>query len=148
MSVIEAEVVIDAPPERVWAVVADPRNLPTWDRRVVAVRDVPAGGLSKDSGYVVELRFMGVRAEVKAKVLELEPKEYAKVRLTGMADATIETWVRPDGLGRSRLRHRIDYSFKGGALGEFAARAVRMLGAQGMLKRGLATQKRQVESGS
>jgi carbon monoxide dehydrogenase subunit G len=148
VSVIEAEVVVDAPPERVWAVVADPRNLPRWDRRVVAVRDVPAGGLGKGSGYVVELRFMGVRAEVEARVLDLEPNEYAKVRLAGMAEATIETWVRPHGSGRSRLRHRIDYSFKGGALGEFAARAVRMLGAQGMLKRGLATQKRQVESGS
>ena len=148
MSVIEAEVPVAAPPERVWAVVADPRNLTRWDRRVAAVRDVPAGGLTSGSGYVVELRFMGVHAEVKARVQELEPPEYAKVWLTGMVDATIETWVRPDGPGRSRLRHRIDYSFKGGALGEFAARTVRMLGAQGMLKRGLMTQKRQVESGS
>jgi uncharacterized protein YndB with AHSA1/START domain len=146
LSHIEAEVDIDASPKRVWKVVADPRNLPLWDRRVAAVRDVPKGGLAVGTGYVAELRFMGAHADIRAHVLELDPPSHSKVRLTGIMDSTIETWIEPAGRGRSRLRHRVDYHFKGGALGEFAAGAVRMLGAQTLLKRGMAAQKLQAES--
>src|SRR2546425_967993 len=42
MSVVQVSVDVDAPPESVWAIVSDPRNLPRWDRRIVAVDGVPA----------------------------------------------------------------------------------------------------------
>ena len=65
---------------------------------------------------------------------------------TGLVDAVIETWVEPDGDSRSRLRHRIEYRFRGGPLGDLAARAVRMFGARSLLRRGVQAQKRQAES--
>ena len=146
MSVLEAETVVDAAPEAVWNVISDPHNLPMWDRRVAGVRDVPPAGLRKGSAYKVELKFMGVKASVLAKVLEYDPPSSSKVRLTGIMDATIETWVEPEGADRSRLRHRIDYGFRGGPLGSFAAQAVRMLGANALLRRGIEAQKRQAEA--
>jgi uncharacterized protein YndB with AHSA1/START domain len=146
MSVIECEADVAAPAERVWAVVSDPRNLPRWDRRIAGVRDLPKDGLRPGSTYVVELRFMGVRAELRARVLELVPPERSRVRLSGIIDATVESWVDAVGPARSRLRHRVDYAFGGGAIGGFAARAVRMLGAQSLLRRGVMAQKRQAES--
>jgi carbon monoxide dehydrogenase subunit G len=147
MSVIETTLEVDAPPGQVWEVVSDPRNLPLWDRHVVAVRGVPPTGLRKGTSYLSDVRFVGVRTTVSAKVLELRPPRYAKVRLDGLLDATVETWVEPLTGGRSRLRHRVDYRFRGGPLGRLAARTVRMLGASAVLRRGTQAQKRQIELG-
>jgi len=148
MSILEIEVPVDGPPERVWDVVSDPRNLPRWDRRISAVRGVPPDGLREGSRYTTEVRFMGARAESQAEVLELRPPAYARVRLKGVMDATIETWVTADGAGRSLLRHRIDYRLPGGPFGELVAGAVRLLGAQSLIRRGVLAQKRQAESAS
>lgn len=147
MSVLEIRTKVDAPPERVWKVVSDPRNLPRWDRHVVAVRGVPPDGLITGSEYVTDMRLMGVGTGVRARVLDMRPPEYAKIRLSGLLDATVETWVEPqDGDGeRSVLRHRIDYRFRGGPLGNFAARALRRLGIENLLRRGVEGQKRQAE---
>jgi len=129
----------------VWDVVADPRNLPRWDRHIIRVDGVPQAGLRKGSEYSTELRFMGARAHSTVKIVELRKSEYAKIRIHGLLDAEVETWIQPFGDGRSRLRHRVDYRFKGGPLGELAAGAVRVLGAQAILKRGVLAQKRQAE---
>jgi uncharacterized membrane protein len=145
MSVIEASIDIDAPPERVWKVVADPQNLPRWDRHITNVHDVPRDGLRTGSEYSTEVRLWGVRAKARARVVELRDAEYAKVRLRGPIDAVIETWVEPRDGNRTRLRHRIEYRFPGGPIGELAGRAVGRLGANAILRRGVEAQKREVE---
>jgi uncharacterized membrane protein len=145
MSVVEASTDVEATREQVWRVVADPRNLPRWDRHITGVEDVPDGGLRPGTSYVTEVRFMGVRAKATAHVIELRESEYSKVRLRGMVDAVIETWLEPLGEKRTRLRHRVEYRFPGGSLGALAGRAVGMLGANSILKRGVVAQKRQVE---
>jgi uncharacterized protein YndB with AHSA1/START domain len=148
VSSLEIEARVDASPDRVWEVVSDPRNLPKWDRRVAAVRGVPPTGLAPGTEYITEMRFMGVHTSVRAKVLDMAPPRYARLRLSGLLNATVETWVEPvDGDGRrSLLRHRIDYSVPGGPLGNFAARAVNRLGIQALLRRGVESQKRQAEA--
>lgn len=147
MTVVEARVEIEAPPEDVWRVVSDPRNLPVWDPHVVSVRDVPEEGLSEGTEYRTIVRFFGVTVSVAARLLEVREPEYAKVRLSGVIEGIVETWVEPLEDSRSRLRHRVEYRFRGGAMGRVAARAVRLLGAQAMLRRGTSSQKRQIESG-
>ena len=143
-SVAQVSVDIDATPEQVWKVVADPKNLERWDRHISVVEGA-RGELREDDEYTTELRFMGVRARTKMKVLLLKPNEYSKVRMSGVVDGTVETWIEPIDGDRSRLRHRVEYRFKGGSLGAFAARAVQMMGAGGLLKHGVQEQKRQVE---
>lgn len=145
MSVIEVVVDVDRPREDVWKVVSDPKNLPRWNRHIVSVEGVPQDGLREGSQYTTHVSFMGVRAKTDAKVVELRPPEYAKVRLSGLAEATVETWLEPRDGGTTRLRHRIDYRFKGGPLGAFAARAVSKMGATRMLRRGAESQKTQAE---
>jgi uncharacterized membrane protein len=145
MTVVETSVEIDAPPDRVWAVVSDPRNLPIWDRHVVAVEGVPEDGLATGVQYRTWMRFLGVRAPVTAKVLDLRPGEYSKIRLRGILDATVETRVEPLGGGRSRLHHRVDYRLIGGPVGRLAAQGIRMFGAGYLLRRGALAQKRQIE---
>lgn len=145
MSIVEASVVVNAKPEQVWRVVADPRNLPRWDRHITRVDDVPADGLRRGTEYTTEIRFMGVRVRSEAHVLEIKRPEYSKIRLAGAIDAVIETWLQSLDGERTRLRHRVDYRFRGGPLGEFVARASGALGAASILRRGVEAQKRDVE---
>jgi uncharacterized protein YndB with AHSA1/START domain len=147
VTVVDASVDIQAPPEEVWRIVADPHNLPTWDRHIAKVEGIPPDGLRPGTRYTTEVRFMGVRAHSQAKVLEIRPPEYSKIQLSGLLDGVVETWLEAlDGGHRTRLRHRIKYRFKGGPLGEVAARAVGMFGAAAVLRRGVLAQKRQVEN--
>ncbi len=145
MTVVQISVEIEAPTDEVWAVVADPTNLSRWDHRIEGVEGLPSDGLHEGTTYRVKLRFVGARASVPARVLELRPQEYAKVHLGGLVNATVETWVEPIGERRTRLRHRVDYRFRGGPLGGLAARFVKIFGAPILLRHGAEAQKHHVE---
>lgn len=149
MTVVSVAVEVDAPPERVWEVISDPRNLPHWDRHIVGVNGVPATGLREGSRYVTEMRLFAVRAKVRAKVLEWDPPRRSAIRLTGIVDATVTSRVEPLGPDRSRLEHVVDYRFRGGSLGDVAARSLRLVGgAQYALRHGTLAQKREIETRS
>ena len=144
---IRTEVEVHAPQAKVWQVVSDPRNLPRWDRHVVAVRGVPSGGLKVGTRYTGDVRFMGVTVHFNATVLVLDAERFAKVRLSGPIEGVVETTVEPISDDRTRLTQRVDYRFLGGPLGAFAAGAVRNLGGAAVLRRGVMAQKEQAERG-
>jgi carbon monoxide dehydrogenase subunit G len=139
---------VGASAQDVWNVVANPRNLPRWDRHIAKVEGVPANGLTEGSSYSTQLRFMGVGARVDATVLEIDPPHHATIKLNGFMDATVTTTVSPLGNGKSRLEHDVEFRFRGGPLGRMAAQALRMTGGpQLVLRRGTLAQKRQAEEG-
>ena len=141
----EASIEIDAPPETVWQVASDPRNLPHWDRHIEAAH-VVRESLRVGSRYRVRMRFLAVTARVDVEVLEWEAPWRAVLRLTGVLDATVTTSVASLPFDRSLLRHQIDYRFRG-PLGVFGAKSLNAVGgAQLALRRGLAAQKREIES--
>lgn len=146
MSVVTVSVEVDAPADRVWEAISDPRNLPHWDRHIARVEGVPASGLREEARYVTEMRFMGVRSKIRVQVLEWEPPRRAKFRLRGVLEGTVTSTVEALGPGRSRLEHVIDYRFKGGPIGALAARSLRLVGgAQYALRHGTLAQKREIE---
>ena len=148
MTVVQTSVEVDAPPKEVWAVVADPANLPNWSRHIESVEAVPKAGLSLGVTYVVVVRFMRVRARVKAEVVEWSPPSHARVRLSGPIDATVDTTLDPLPKGRSLLKHEVDYRFRGGAFGRVVARSLQVVGGAGYeLRHGTMAQKRDVEAG-
>jgi uncharacterized membrane protein len=147
VSRIREAVEVEAPPDEVWRVVADPRNLPRWNRFIRSVHDVPNGGLRKGTGYWTELGGFGIAVKVRVEVEEIEPPSFSRVRLTGPIEAVITTWVRALGSRRSRLEHEAEYRLRGGAVGELIARTVRLLGGRQLLRRAIRAQKRQVEQG-
>lgn len=147
MTVIRQWELVDAPPEDVWRVVSDPRNLPRWNRYIRTVHGVPDDGLKPGTRYWTELSVMGVSFRVAAEVEEIDPPRFARIRLSGPLDATVRTWVRPAGRGRSRLEHEVEYRLKGGPIGGVVARGLRLVGAPSLLKRGVRAQKRQAERG-
>ena len=141
---VEASVEVEAPPEGVWEVTSDPANLPSWERHIEHV-DLPREGLGRDARYTVVMRFMSVRARVRAEVLEWEPPWLGKIKLSGPLDAVVTTSIASLPFGRSVLRHEVDYRFRG-LLGTFAAKALAAVGgAQIALRRGALAQKRQAE---
>ena len=148
VTVVRTAVEVDAPPKDVWAVIADPANLPHWDRHIESVEAVPKGGLSKGVTYVVVVRFMRVRARVKAEVAEWSPPSHARIRLSGPIDATVDTTIDSLPQGRSLLKHEVDYRFRGGAFGRIVARSLQVVGGAGYeLRHGTMAQKRDVETG-
>jgi carbon monoxide dehydrogenase subunit G len=147
VNVVTAAIEIDAPVAAVWEVISDPTRLPHWDRHIVRVTGVPATGLEVGTRYTTEMRFIAVRASVRARVLEWEPPRRATFRLQGLLDATVTSTVEPLGDGRSRLEHVVEYRFRGGPFGDVAARSLRLVGgAAYALRRGIAAQKRDIEA--
>ena len=137
---------VEAPPERVWRVVADPRRLPRWERHIDAVVDVPPDGLREGSTYTVVLSFLAVRARVRATVRAWEPPRRAVVELSGpVLRAVVTTTVEPEDEG-SVLRHEVEYRFGRGSLGRLAARSLQLLGgAELALRYGTQAQRRDAE---
>ena len=148
MTEIRFAVEIDAPPERAWVVVGDPRKLGHWDRHIAVVEGVPDEGLAEGVEYVSIMKFMGVHARVRARVLEWDPPRRSVIELSGVLDAIVTTTLMDSGEGRTLLEHRVDYRFRGGPLGEFAARSLRLLGGAHLaLRHGTMAQKREIEGG-
>jgi uncharacterized membrane protein len=145
MSVVRQWAVVDAPPEDVWEVVSDPRNLPRWNRYIRSVHDVPDDGLKVGTTYWTEMGVMGAKFRIKAQVEDIDPPRFARIRLSGPLDAVVRTWIRPVGSRRSRLEHEIDYRMRGGPIGAMIARGLQVMGAPALLRRGIRAQKRQVE---
>lgn len=147
MSVVRASEVIDAPPEEVWKVISDPRNLPRWNSHIKSVHGVPEDGLKEGTQYSTALRILGVPFEVRAEVRRIDPPRFAEIRLTGPVEAEVRTWVRPVGKRRARLEHEVNYRVRGGAAGAVVTQGLRMMGAGTILRRGTRAQKEQVEEG-
>ena len=146
MSTAEFSVEVEASPEEVWAVVSDPRNIPSWERHVVNVR-IPDGSFGLGSTYTVVMSFMGVRVTVRGEIVRWEPPSHAAIRLRGPLDATIETSVASLPRERSLLRHEVTYTFRG-PLGGIVATGVNAVGgAQLGIRHGTLAQKRQIELG-
>lgn len=148
MKVVRASEIIDAPPEEVWEIIADPRNLPRWNSHIKKVTGVPEDGLKPGSRYTASLRIVGVPFDVEAQVVEIDPPKFSEIRLTGPIDAVVRTWVRPVGKGRSRLEHEVTYKVKRiGRAGLVIEEGLRVAGAGRLLRQGTREQKRQVEQG-
>jgi uncharacterized protein YndB with AHSA1/START domain len=138
---------IDAPVERTWEVVSDPRNLPHWDKHIVRVEGLD-GGPAEGVAYTTVMRFMAVQAAIDCLVRTWDPPHRSVIELSGLLTARVATEVTPIGRGgRCRLEHDVEYRFRGGPLGEFAAGSLRLVGgARLALRHGALAQKRQIEA--
>ncbi|MBI3647381.1 MAG: SRPBCC family protein [Actinobacteria bacterium] len=144
VTTVEFSVEIEAPPDRVWEVTSDPGNLPHWDKHIERVW-LPSSGLGPGARYSVRMRFMTIRADVDAEVLEWEPPWLAKVRLSGLLDATVTTTIASLPFDRALLRQEAEYSFKG-PLGRFGAMSLAAVGGAHLaLRHGVLSQKREIE---
>jgi uncharacterized protein YndB with AHSA1/START domain len=148
VKVVRASEIVDAPPEEVWEIISDPRNLPRWDPRIKKVSGVPEDGLKPGSRYTTSLKIVGVPFDVEAQIVEIDPPKHAEVHLTGPVDAVVRTWIRPVGKRRSRLEHEVTYKVnRMGPAGRIVEEGLKVAGAGRLLRQGTRAQKRQVEQG-
>jgi uncharacterized membrane protein len=127
---IREQVDIDAPPERVWAVVAeDVKNAPKWTTYLDRVEKLDAGAPGRGTRYRYHLDLPGTRV-----TLEVEQDVYQKPRRCAgrfIKGPLKGTWTYTYSLrkdGSTRLTYEMEYEltgllrFAGGLLGpQYAA---------------------------
>jgi uncharacterized membrane protein len=127
---IREQIDIDAPPDRVWAVVAeDVKNAPRWTTYLDSVEKLVAGVPGKGTRYRYHLDLPGTRVtlEVEQDVYQ-KPKKCAGRFIKGPLKGTWTYTYAPRKDGSTRLTYEMEYEltgllrFAGGLLGpQYAA---------------------------
>jgi uncharacterized protein YndB with AHSA1/START domain len=109
MARTEHTVVVERPPEDVFAVLTDLSNLPAWQSGAVRVRGLE-GDLGVGSTYVQELKFLGKRFEATIEVTEFEPGRRFSLRTrTGPIPFRVRHTLEPaDAGGATRLHVELE----------------------------------------
>lgn len=126
MSKVETSAEIDAPPEKVWDVLMDPRRLRDWvtiHRGVSHVSDVP---LKRGSTLRQKLCLHGVNFKVRWQVAELDEAKYVVWEGKGPALSHARTVYKltPNGDGGTSFDYVNEFHAPGGPLGGVAERVL------------------------
>jgi uncharacterized protein YndB with AHSA1/START domain len=113
MAHIAGEVTIDAPVDEVFDMVADERNEPKYNPRIVRAEKVSEGPVGRGARFVAEPKSMGAKGEMTLEILEYDRPHHLHnlVRSSYMqVDGTL-TFEEVDG--GTRLRWDWDMSLVG-----------------------------------
>ncbi len=118
MARLEREIAIAAPPERVFAYIAQPERTPEWSPNVVSVRLTSDGPIGVGATTETIVKALGTTQTALGRCTAFEPPRRLVIqsRTNLGATTTNETVLLADGTG-TRLRAKLDYALPGGALG-------------------------------
>jgi carbon monoxide dehydrogenase subunit G len=121
----ERTVDIGAPPERVYNLVMDPRQLEDWVTIHDHLEDAPPGQLQEGSNLTQCLRLAGRKFHVRWQVVENRPCELVVWEGRGpvASHAQVAYRFEPNGAG-TRFTYMNEYELPGGWLGRIAERTV------------------------
>lgn len=125
MSLVTTTIYIDAPPEKVWETVMNPRCLEEWvtiHRRLVRAEDGPAAvGYRMDQ----QIHLRGVTLEVRWELVECVPNRHAVWEGRGPARSRAHTeyLLSPEKKG-TRFDYRNDFRPPLGPVGAVVSRAL------------------------
>src|SRR3954468_23935185 len=134
MGRLQREIVIDAPPEAVFAYLADPERLPEWTPGVITVKRTSDGPIGVGATTETVVEAFGVRQTLLGRCIAFEsPRRLAVQNVTasgftiagvpiGQVSTTSASELLPEGTG-TRLRALLDYSISAGFLTSLAERA-------------------------
>ena len=96
---IRSVIVIDAPIERVWVVVADVEGQPRWMHEMKAVRVLTAGPIGVGTTAEAEIRILGISVLDPVVITTFEPPRRFAIRHVGRftGDGTIDLEPGADG---------------------------------------------------
>lgn len=125
MTRVHTVIEIDAPPERVWEVVMDPRRLADWVTIHRRLGDVPER-LRKGSTFEQTLNLRGAHLHVVWTVVDVDPPRRAVWEGQGPAHsrASIVYELHPQGDQRTRFEYTNEFKAPGGPLGAVAGRVL------------------------
>jgi len=118
MARLEREIVIAAPPERVFAYLAQPERTPEWSPNVLSVRRTNDGPIGVGATTETVVKAIGTTQKALGRCTVFDPPHRVVIESrTNLGATTVnETVLAPDGKG-TRLRAKLDYTLPGGAFG-------------------------------
>jgi carbon monoxide dehydrogenase subunit G len=123
---VEREIDIDAPPERVYEVVMDPRRLGDWVTIHAELKEAPRGELRRGDELVQSLRLAHQKFTVHWRVIEDDcPRRVVwagRGPVRSRAEVVYE--LHPNGDGGTRFVYANEYTLPGGPLGRLGGRVV------------------------
>jgi uncharacterized protein YndB with AHSA1/START domain len=126
MSTVQAEIVIDAPIERVWETIMDPRRLGDWVTIHKSVENFPRGPLRKGATMDQAMSVRGITFHVHWRLAAMDAPNEARWEGGGPAhsDALIRYQLSSDESGRTTFRYTNEFHPPGGRLGSVASRFI------------------------
>ena len=126
MSIVHAEIEIDAPMQRVWETVMDPHRLQDWVTIHRSVRNVSDNPLSRGSTMEQTLHIHGVPFRVHWTLTRLSTPNAAEWEGQGPAHsrARIRYELSGDDDGPTTFEYTNEFTIPGGRVGNAASRLV------------------------
>jgi len=124
MTVVSTAIEIAAPPERVWEVVMDPRQLADWVTIHRSLRDAPAR-LQRGSTFEQVLSLRGAHLHVEWTVVDVEPPRRAVWEGRGPVHSRASIVYELAAVdGGTRFDYTNEFKTPGGPLGAVAGRVL------------------------
>jgi uncharacterized protein YndB with AHSA1/START domain len=126
MSTVAAEIVINAPIERVWETIMDPRCLGDWVSIHKSVENFPRPPLREGATMDQAMSVRGITFRVHWRLAAVEAPFQARWEGGGPAhsDALIRYELSSDESGRTTFRYINEFHPPGGRLGSVAGRFI------------------------
>ena len=120
---VERTIEIDAPRERVWEKLMDPRCLEDWVSIHKSLKDAPPGELKKGSELTQCLHMAGTSFNVHWKVKEADEPNRAVWEGRGpvRSKAAVVYELEDAGGGKTRFHYMNEFKSPGGPFGAFVA---------------------------
>lgn len=125
MTLVRCTIEIEAPPERVWEIVMDPRRLADWVTIHHRLGTVPSQ-LRKGSQFEQTLNLRGAHLHVAWTVVDVDPPRHATWEGRGPAHsrASIQYELQAIGDDRTCFDYTNEFKAPGGPLGAVAGRVL------------------------
>ncbi len=125
MAEIEQSIDIDAPPERVWAVLNDLDRLGEWVEEHRGFPEGAPGELREGVAYTQTVRAAGQDVDIAWRVVEHDEPRRLAFDGDGPAgsSATLRYVLEPRGDGATRMAYATSFELPGGPLGGIVGRA-------------------------
>ena len=126
MSTVQDEIRIDAPIERVWETIMDPRRLEDWVTIHKSVENFPRPPLKCGATMDQAMAVRGITFRVHWRLAELQAPLHARWEGGGPAhsDALIRYELSTDESGQTIFRYTNEFHPPGGRLGSVAGRFI------------------------
>ncbi len=126
MSLVHVKTTIDAPVERVWETVMDPRQLERWVTIHRALRDAPDQPLKMGATMDQVLHMRGVNFSVHWTLVDVQEPNQAEWEGRGPAHsrAKIRYKLAASGDGATDFEYFNEFTPPGGRLGSVASRVI------------------------